>query len=205
MPAYAIHPTIRLVLWVAVVLFVQTLDGVNLLFSFVALPVVGVRALQRGGRLVWRARWLSLSLMLVFAWGVAGTPLWNSGFAPTREGVIEGMTHLGRLVLVLIAVATLLEYMSVADVLAATHGLLKPFRRLGLDPDRGVIRLMLVLRAVEAMPRPRDWRVLIEASDSCAGEHLEVSAQRFGLIDYAIVSVMLIAVVFCSYLFLVQV
>ena len=74
-----------------------------------------------------------------------------------------------------------------------------------LDPDRGVIRLMLVLRAVEAMPRPRDWRVLIEASDSCAGEHLEVSAQGFGLIDYAIVSVMLIAVVFCSYLFLVQV
>ena len=89
--------------------------------------------------------------------------------------------------------------------LAATHGLLNPFRRPGLDPDRGVIRLMLVLRAVEAMPRPRDWRVLIEASDSCAGEHLEVSAQRFGLIDYAIVSVMLIAVVYCSYLFLVQV
>ena len=205
MPAYAIHPTIRLVLWVTVVLFVQALSGVRLLSLFVALPVVGRRALKRSGRLIWRARWLLLSLVLVFSWGVAGTPLWNMGFAPTHEGVTEGVTHLGRLVLVLVAVATFLEYMSVTELLAATHGLLKPFRRFGLDPDRGVIRLMLVLRAVETMPRPRDWRVLIEASDSCAGEHLEVSAQRFGPIDYAIVSVMLITAVCCSYLFLVQV
>lgn len=205
MPVYAIHPTIRLALWAAVVVFVQTLGGVSLLFSFVALPFLGRRALQRGGRLIWRARWLLLSLVSVFAWGVAGTPLWDLGFAPTQEGVMEGLTHLGRLVLVLIAVATFLEYMSVADLLAATHGFLKPLRRLGLDPDRGVIRLVLVLRAVEAMPHPRDWRVLIEASDSRAGERLEVSAQRFGPIDYVIASVLLIALVICSYLFLVRV
>ena len=120
MPVYAIHPTIRLVLWVALVLFVQALSGVILLLAFVALPVVGGQAFRRSGRLIWRARWLLLSLMLVFAWGVAGTPLWNVGFAPTREGVMEGLTHLGRLVLVLVAVATFLEYMSVADVLAET-------------------------------------------------------------------------------------
>lgn len=204
MPAYAIHPTIRLILWVTVVLFVQTLVGVSLLFSFVALPVVGLRALQRGGRLIWRARWLLLSLVLVFAWGVAGTPLWNLGFAPTQEGVMEGLTHLGRLVLVLIAVATFLEHMSVTDLLAATHGLLKPFRYLGLNPERGVVRLMLVLRAVETMPRPRDWRVLLEATEANAGEHIVVGAQRLSLVDCFIVFAMLTAVVYCSYLFLVQ-
>lgn len=203
MPAYSIHPTIRLALWVAIVLLVQTLSGATLLLAFVALPMVGERALRRGGRLIWRARWLLLSLVLVFSWGVAGTPLWNPAFAPTEEGVAEGIAQLGRLVLVLIAVATFLEYMSVTDLLAATHVLLKPFRRLGLDPDRGVVRLMLVLRAVETMPRPREWRVLIETPDLCAGERLQVSAQRFGPIDYAIASAILVAVVYCSYLFLV--
>ena len=80
MPVYAIHPTIRLVLWVALVLFVQALSGVILLLAFVALPVVGGQAFRRSGRLIWRARWLLLSLMLVFAWGVAGTPygMWGS-------------------------------------------------------------------------------------------------------------------------------
>ena len=50
MPVYAIHPTIRLVLWVALVLFVQALSGVILLLAFVALAVVGGQAFRRSGR-----------------------------------------------------------------------------------------------------------------------------------------------------------
>lgn len=203
MKADLIHPTIRLALWVAIVVCVQALSGATLLLAFAALPLVGVRALRRGGRLVWRARWLLLSLLAVFSWGVAGTPLWGVGFAPTEEGVIEGLTHLGRLLLVLMAVATFLEYVSVADLLAATHRLLKPFRRLGLDADRGVVRLMLVLRAVESLPRPRDWRVLIETEESCAEERLEVSARPLGHADYAIALALLIVAGFCGYHFLV--
>ena len=203
MSAYSIHPTIRLVLWVAAVLFVQALSGVELVFAFVALPVVGGRALRRGGRLIWRARWLVLSLLVVFSWGVSGAPLWSFSFAPTEEGVLEGATHLGRLLLVLMAVATFLEYVSVEELLSATHVLLKPFRFFGLDPDRGVVRLMLVMRAVESMPRPRDWRVLIAATDAAGGECLEVVAQRFRGADYAIAFAMLLVAVYCSYLLLI--
>ena len=203
MSAYSIHPTIRLALWVAAVLGVQALSGVELVLAFVALPVVGGRALRRGGRLIWRARWLVLSLLVVFAWGVSGTPLWSSGFAPTEEGVLEGVTHLGRLLLVLMAVATFLEYVSVEELLSATHVLLKPLRFFGLDPDRGVVRLMLVMRAVESMPRPRDWRVLIAATDAAGGECLEVVAQRFRGADYAIAFAMLLVAVYCSYLLLI--
>ena len=203
MSAYSIHSTIRLVLWVAAVLGVQALNGVELVLAFVALPVVGGRALRRGGRLIWRARWLVLSLLVVFSWGVSGTPLWSSGFAPTEEGVLEGATHLGRLLLVLVAVATFLEYVSVEELLSATHVLLKPLRFFGLDPDRGVVRLMLVMRAVESMPRPRDWRVLIAATDAAGGECLEVVAQRFRGADYAIAFAMLLVAVYCSYLLLI--
>lgn len=203
MPAYSIHPTIRLALWVAIVVSVQALSGTALLLTFAALPMIGGRALRRGGRLVWRARWLLLSLLVIFSWGVAGTPLWDFGFAPTEEGVAEGVTHLGRLLLVLMAVATFLEYVSVADLLAATHVLLKPFRYFGLDADRGVVRLMLVLRAVETMPRPRDWRVLIKATDSSVEERLDVSTRRFSRTDCAIALALLTAVAGGGYLFLI--
>ena len=203
MSAYSIHPTIRLVLWVAAVLGVQALNGVELVLALVALPVVGGRALRRGGRLIWRARWLVLSLLVVFSWGVSGTPLWSFSFAPTEEGVLEGATHLGRLLLVLVAVATFLEYVSVEELLSATHVLLKPLRFFGLDPDRGVVRLMLVMRAVESMPRPRDWRVLIAATDAAGGECLEVVAQRFRGADYAIAFAMLLVAVYCRYLLLI--
>jgi hypothetical protein len=101
------------------------------------------------------------------------------------------------------AVATFLEYVSVDDLLAATHVLLKPFRRLGLDPDRGVVRLMLVLRAVETLPRPRDWRVLIDTPDPQSTECLEVSAPRLRGVDYAIGLAMLLVAGYCSYLFLI--
>jgi len=202
MPAFYIHPTIRLALWVMVVICVQVLSGAALLLAFAALPMVGARALRRGGRLVWRARWLLLSLLIVFSWGVAGAPLWGFGFAPTEEGVTEGVTHLGRLLLVLMAVATFLEYVSVTDLLAATHVLLKPFRHFGLDADRGVVRLMLVLRAVETMPRPRDWRVLIEATDSGTEERLDVGTRRFGRADWAIGLAILITAACCGYVLL---
>ena len=202
MPGYAIHPAIRLVLWVVVVLFVQALSGMALVWAFVALPMVGKRALKRGLRLVWRARWLLFSLFIVFAWGVAGAPVWSSVLAPTEEGIAEAVTHLGRLLLVLMAVATFLEYVSDEDLLAATHSVLRPFRRLGLDPDRGVVRLMLVLRAVESLPRPRDWRVLLEAPAHQSAERLEVSAPRFRGVDYAIGFALLLLAGYCVYRYL---
>lgn len=203
MPAYSIHPTIRLALWVIVVLFVQALDGLTLLLAFITLPVLGQRALRRGGRLVWRARWLLLSLLVIFSWGVPGTPLWNFGLAPSEEGMALGATHSGRIVLVLMAVATFLEYVSVKELLAATHVLLKPFRKLGLNPDRGVVRLMLVLRAIEEMPRPQDWRVLLDVSAPAGGERLEVSIQQFSASDCVIALAMLLGAGLCGYVLLV--
>jgi hypothetical protein len=108
------------------------------------------------------ARWLLLSLLAVFAWGVAGEPLWDGGMAPTREGVDEALKHLGRLLLVLVAVAAFLEFMPLADLLAAMHVWLAPLARLGVNADRGMVRLMLALRYVESLPRPRNWGSLLE-------------------------------------------
>ena len=179
----AVHPATRLIAWLALLIAVQCLSGAVLLAACLFAPLAGARVMRRGGRLVWRTRWLLLSLLLVFAWGVAGEPLWSGSLAPTREGVDEALKHLGRLVLVLVSVAAFLEFMPLAELLAATHALLAPLRRLGVDADRGVVRLMLVLRYVETLPRPRDWKSLLDIPVTAACETIEIEHQALRWLD----------------------
>jgi energy-coupling factor transporter transmembrane protein EcfT len=196
MPGYTVHPTTRLAVWLLMLVAIQGLSGVSLVVSVLILPLFGKPVLRRGMRLIWRTRWLLISLLAIFSWGVAGEPLWDGRFAPTHEGLQEAFLHLGRLVLVLMAVALFLEVMPLADVLAATHILLKPMRRFGLDPDRGVVRLMLVLRYVETLPRPRDWRTLLNAPASSVTELVEVDHQALRWSDYFITLLVAGAVLF---------
>lgn len=186
MPNPAVHPTTRLIVWLLLLLAVQGLSGGVLAGAFALLPLAGGRGLRRGAKLVWRARWLLLSLFVIFAWGIAGTALWDGPYAPTREGIGEVLEHLGRLLLMLMAVAVFLERMSLADLLEATHTLLAPLRAVGFDADRGVVRLMLALRYVETLPRPRDWRVLLEAPATPADEPTEVNHRPLRGLDYGI-------------------
>lgn len=193
-----VHPATRLIVWLVLLIVVQALSGVALAASFAVLPLCGARVLRRGWRLVWRTRWLLASLFVIFAWGVAGEPLWQGAAAPTREGLREALTHLGRLLLVLIFVAAFLEAMPLADLLAATHTVLRPLRYFGLDPDRGVVRVMLVLRYVETLPRPRDWRTLLNVPVSSVSERIEVSHQSLRWIDGLVtLSVVAAAIFYC--------
>lgn len=192
----SIHPATRLVVWLALLIAVQTLSGGALAIAFAALPLCGRRILRRAARMVWRARWLLASLFVIFAWGVAGEPLWAGALAPTDEGLRQALTHSGRLLLVLCAVAALLEAMPLADLLAATRVLLAPLRHCGLDPDRAVVRLVLVLRYVETLPRPRDWRVLLDAPPARVSERVEVSRRALRWTDYLVVLALVAGVAF---------
>ncbi len=180
------HPTTRLIVWLVLLVVVQFFSGTALSVAFFLLPLLGARVLKRGARLIWRTRWLLVSLFVIFSWGVAGEPLWNSSFAPTQEGVFEALVHLGRMLLVLMAVATFLELMPLPDLLVATHFFLKPWQYFGFDPDRGVVRLMLVLRYVESLPRPQDWRKLMDAPVSAEIEWLELNQQKLAWADYLV-------------------
>jgi energy-coupling factor transporter transmembrane protein EcfT len=184
-----VHPATRLAGWLAALVAVQCLSGPALLAACLIAPLSGGRVMRRGGRLIWRARGLLISLALILAWGTAGEPLWDGGLAPTHEGLAEALKHLGRLLLVLVAVAAFLENMPLAELLSATHTLLAPVRRLGVDTDRGVVRLMLVLRYVETLPRPRDWRsLLLDVPPTGACEMLEIDHRAMRWIDGIIIA-----------------
>lgn len=167
----------------------QTLAGVELVAAFLVLQLFGGSSLRRCGRLAWGMRWLFISLFIILAWGGVGEPVWSSALAPTREGLADASTHVGRLLVALMAVAVLLERMPVCDLLTATHRLLGPLRACGIDPDRGAVRLLLVLRYVELMPRPRDWRILLDVPARSENEVLEVVDRRFSWADAVAIAV----------------
>jgi energy-coupling factor transporter transmembrane protein EcfT len=197
-PRHALHPTTRLLLWLLFLVAVQLLSGYALAVVILLMPLCGTAVLKRGWLLVRRARWLLLSLFVILAWGSAGEPLWDADLAPTQEGLNDALIHLGRLLLVLLAVAALLEKMSIPDLFAASHTLFGPLRRLGLDPDRGIVRLMLVLRYVEKLPRPRDWRSLLEVPVTTVSETIEVNCPPLRWYDYALPASAVLALVgFC--------
>ena len=192
----SVHPTIRLLVWLALLVGVQALTGGALAAAFALLPLAGRRGLRRGALLAWRARWLLVSLLVILSWGVAGEPLWQGAAAPTFEGLREALTHFGRLLLVLFIVAAFLEAMPLPELLSATHVLLGPLRHLGVDSERGVVRLMLVLRYVETLPRPRDWRAVLEAPVSGVCERVEIDCQALCWTD-GLIGVLLVAAAFC--------
>ena len=192
----ALHPATRLLLWLFFLMVVQGLDG-SLLLMALLLPLLGGRrVLRRGGKLAWRARWLLLSLFVILAWSISGEPLWPSDHAPTQEGVQAAFTQLARLLLVLLAVAALLETMTLPELLTASHVLLWPLRRSGVDTDRGIVRLLLVLRYVETLTSPRDWRVLLDAPEAMPDESIELSQAPFGMADLLVLSFLLLMPVF---------
>ena len=195
MSAFSIHPAARLMIWLCTLIAIQRLSGVWLLLGICVPFLMGRRIVKRGVRLVFRTRWLLVSLFVIFAWGTTGEPLWAAAYAPTYEGLCEAGTHIGRLVLVLMAVAAFLERMSTPELLAATHASLMPLRFFGLDPDRGVVRLMLALRYAESLPRARDWKVLLEPADLPHDEVLEIGNAPIGWRDRVLVLAALLMVV----------
>ena len=196
MPVFSLHPATRLLVWLALLMAAQCLGGIVLLVALFAPLLLGRAVIRRAGRIVWRARWLLCSLFVIFAWGTAGDALWASNWAPTHEGLREAAQHLGRLVLVLMIVAAFLERMSLPDLLAATHTALSPLVRLGIDPDRGVVRLMLALRYAETLPRPRDWKTLLDLPEVTVSEAVEIHRMPFGWRDFAVVAPLALATAF---------
>ena len=106
--------------------------------------------------------------------------------APTHDGLREALAQTGRLLLTLMSVAALLEAMPLPELLTAVHPMLHPLRYLGVDPDRGVIRLMLVLRYAETLPRSRDWRTLLDVPASSESETLQLDVPPLRRTDYLV-------------------
>lgn len=188
----ALHPAVSISSWLIFVLAVELasphqLGWLGLLAMYL---VAGRSVMQRFVRLVWKARWLWLALIIIYAWTVPGTLLWPTDWSPSREGLQTGFTRVARLLLLLAALARLQSEFSPQQLAGGVYLLAKPLGRLGLDRRALAVRLALTLEYLEQPARGRNWMdelraPLIQASGP---DEIRLSFARSGLLDALILS-----------------
>jgi energy-coupling factor transport system permease protein len=165
-----LHPVIRIIslILLAIALQMAKWHGLELCFALLLFALWQ----QRGGaefvKLLRRARWLLLSILLIYAFAtpgeyVSGIPI---AVAPTYEGLGSGAMQAMRLITMLAALAWLLAGCSREQLMSGLYTLLMPFKPLGANPQRFAVRLWLTLYYVENAPpgligrlRERGWKL----------------------------------------------
>ena len=154
------HPATLLFAWGSFVMFLQPLGLVPLaVVAAIILPLCLNFARWRTLVLVRRARWLLLSIAVLFVLATPGQRLPGIGgeLGLTEDGLVLGGEHLLRLVLLLASLALVHEYLGTSRMMAGLYWLLAPIAGWRAMRERIVVRLMLVLDHVENSPA-RNWR-----------------------------------------------
>jgi hypothetical protein len=155
-----LHPGNRLFLYVLTALVIPGLSFFMAL-GLVLAAVPLVFWMQRPAwRLVWRARWLFLVLVLGYGYGVPGDPLldvWQESL-PTWQGMQMGLAQAFNLMGILLWLDVLLLSLPLPRLLGGLDALLAPLARLGLPTRRFALRLALTLKVLEVMEQTRRSR-----------------------------------------------
>ena len=185
------HSGLVLLLWLAAVAAVQLLPPPALGGALAACALAAaVLARARTWRLVRRIRVLLLAIAVLFAWFTPGEAAFLDWprLGPTHEGLALAALHAARLLAVVCAVGILLERLPLARLVGGLYALSRPLRGVGVAPERLALRLLLVLRYVEASPRGQgtvDWRHWL-ADEPATGAAVEMAPvvlarERLGL------------------------
>lgn len=185
------HPAVQILVWVLLALLAQRVHPLALLVLSSVLFVLALRlCAAQLLRLLRRTRWILFSLLLIYAYTTPGTALWAplGVFAPTREGLLDGLLQLGRLLCVLSGLAILLELLPQTQLISGLYTLAYPMRWLGLSRERIAVRLALTLEYAESAmsDTAKDWRTSISSAMQPAtsgAAHIELRLQPFGAID----------------------
>lgn len=169
------HPSAILIAWLLAVVATPWLD-----YSGIAL--LGALLLGLPGSLVgWfaqlrRARWLLLTLWLVFAMGVPGEPFADLAWAPTYEGIAEANRHVLRLTLMLGFLAALFASLGREGLVSGLWGLMPSSQA----SERLVVRLALVLENAYRPDMHGAWKKMLHGAVSpFGGERLELKTMAW--------------------------
>jgi hypothetical protein len=192
--ARGLHPGARILIYVLSALVIPGLNFFQLaLLSAVLAPSVAGR-LAPLRTLFSRTRWLFLVMILAYAYSLPGEALLPTlgSFSPTREGGLQGLHQAWRLAILLLLLDGLVLRLERTDLLSGVYSLLRPFSRLGIEPDRVAVRLALTM---EAMQCPGVWRglrgMLREAPPETASTaEICLSMRPFRAMDWAALALM---------------
>lgn len=164
------HPASLLLAWAGMVLVLPVLSPA-ILASLLVPVLLGAILFARSRTLTLfrRARWLLVSIVVLFAFatpGVALPPPW-AGLGLTWDGLQLAAEHVARLILLLASLSVLHEFLGTEGIVSGLYWLIGPLAgRHGLR-ERIVVRVMLVVEFVES--GSGGWREWL--SDSDVGPH----------------------------------
>lgn len=191
------HPAVQILVWVLLALLAQHMRAPALLALTVVLLMLALKlcTAQLLG-LLRRTRWILLSLLLIYAYTTPGVALWGGlgSVSPTREGLLDGLLQLGRLLSVLSGLAILLVLLPQEHLISGLYTLAYPLCWFGLSRERIAVRLALTLEYAESAMRDAagDWRSTIHRVLHPPGartKHIKLHLQSFGTIDVLILAV----------------
>lgn len=196
-----LHPGARILIYVLSALVIPGLSFFPLALSSVALaPALAGRAAALRV-LFGRTRWLFLVMIVAYAYSLPGSALLPAlgQLSPTREGGLEGLQQAWRLAVLLLLLDGLVLRLPRAELLSGVYWLLRPFARLGLEPERVAVRLALTM---EAMQRPGAWRDLRamlreDPPEAVSTTEVCLSLRAFRATDWAAVALMSMLVAAC--------
>ncbi len=118
-------------------------------------------------RVVTRMRWLFLSILIIYGLGTPGEfiPHIPVNFAPTFEGVQQGMLQIVKLLIALAALSLLFSTSSKAHLIHGLYILLSPLKFLGLNVKRFAVRLLLTLDYVEELASQQQHKFSLNQFD----------------------------------------
>lgn len=161
------HGGLLILLWLGAVALMQRIPPHWLGWLILLLGVACVVcARERAIRLLRRIRVLLLAIVVLFAWFTPGTRVMVDfpSLSPTVEGLMLAFEHAGRVVVVVLCVALLMQFLSASRLVGALYALLRPFERLGLPAGSIAVRTLLVLELVEGKSS-ESWRNWLAPAD----------------------------------------
>lgn len=183
------HPLIRVLCLVALAIGLAAAAPAALLSaSLLIAALVGATGAGAGVVLgaLRRLRWLLISVLVLYAWLLPGDPLLErlADWSPTRQGLLAGLNRAWMLLVMATAARLLMELTPRDHLLAALHTLLKPLRRVKLNPARFCLRLVLTLeyaladRGTGEDDARDDGRPLVQRAAALARDRLARAERR---------------------------
>jgi energy-coupling factor transporter transmembrane protein EcfT len=155
----AFHPAVSILSWLIFAIAVECCSPQQL--AWLALAAGGLvltrEAARRFLRLVWKAKWLWLALMLLYAYTLPGTSIWEGAYSPTYEGFQSGGLRAARLFVLLAALARLLVEFTPRQLAGGLYVLAAPLDWLEFDRRALAVRLALTWEHIDKMPQERNW------------------------------------------------
>ncbi|NWG38893.1 MAG: hypothetical protein HXY27_02850 [Hydrogenophilaceae bacterium] len=153
------HPAVSISSWLIFAVAVELASPRQL--SWLAL-VAGFLLFQRSVwqrffRLAWKAKWLLLAIMLLYALTMPGIYVWPGFQEVTHEGLQAGGLRVARLVILLAALARLLDQFSPRQLAGGLYLLAGPLERLGFDRRALAVRIALALEHIQQQPKGQGW------------------------------------------------